>query len=133
MRGKVLLDAHALINGERRTQYGQPENSFPVIASLWNSYLFGKGATEVYLDDKDVALMMVLMKISRELNGYKDDNWTDMAGYIGIGSDLAQQDAEFEDAHAKLEQEVNCAPPPYVNQCLRRPADTSCWPISLGK
>jgi len=101
-RGRVLLKAHKLINGERRTQYGDPEDSFEVIAGFWNTYINSRfGAGEVVdLNKYDIALLMVLMKMSREIEGYKDDNWTDMAGYIGLGGDFKEIDEK------KLQGEV---------------------------
>jgi len=91
-RGKVLKRAHILINGERRTMYGAPEDSFGVIANFWRDYILGKFGVLLDLDKYDIALMMVLMKMAREIQGYKDDNWVDMAGYIGLGGDFREID-----------------------------------------
>jgi len=100
-RGKVLLRAHKLINGERRTLYGDPEDSFETIAAFWNTYINAKfDGSVVNLDKYDVALLMVLYKMSREVEAYKDDNWTDMAGYIGLGGDFREIDEK------KLQGEV---------------------------
>ena len=38
-RGAVLDEAKAVINGERQNQYGNPEDSFRLIAAFWSSYL----------------------------------------------------------------------------------------------
>lgn len=89
MRGKILLAAYRLINGERRDQYGAPENSFPIIAGFWTQYIHAKYPNFGLLDETDVAVMMILLKIARAANGYKDDTWLDIAGYTGIGDDLA--------------------------------------------
>jgi hypothetical protein len=90
MRGDVLLKAHKVINGERRDQYGAPEDSFPVIAEMWRQYLMARnGRKDLKLIDEDVAVMMLLLKIARAANGYQDDTWLDAAGYLGIGEDLA--------------------------------------------
>lgn len=91
-RGKILLDAFRIINGERQDSYGSPEDSFKLIANLWNAYL-----TKVFQDDvlgpMDVAQMMVLFKIGRML-GQKPaiDNYIDAAGYIGIASSFLKED-----------------------------------------
>lgn len=90
-RGAVLRKALDLINGERRTVYGAPEMSFPKIAALWSAYLNARFNIDIELTAKDIALIMTLYKIAREVNGYKDDNWVDMAGYIGLGGDLADE------------------------------------------
>lgn len=88
-RGKVLLEAHEIINGERQQQYGDPEDTFSEIARLWNWWLEGK------LDEKlfpaDVAMMMCLMKQAREKNGAgKHDNVVDAAGYLGLYDDMRE-------------------------------------------
>lgn len=88
-RGKVLLEAHEIINGERQQQYGDPEDTFAEIARLWNWWLEGK------LDGKlfpaDVAMMMCLMKQAREKNGAgKHDNVVDAAGYLGLYDDMRE-------------------------------------------
>lgn len=97
-RGTILLEAHRIINGERQQQYGSPEDSHAVIASMWNGYLdaredarCGRG-----LDASDVAHMMVLFKLARQINGAgKRDNYVDAAGYLGIASDI--QDSRTQD------------------------------------
>ena len=101
-RGQVLLEAHKIINGDRQQSYGNPEDTHGVIAELWNGYLRAKGVTlgciegqPMYLsqlDPKDVALMMVLFKIGRELNGAGcKDNLIDAAGYIALAADMNEQ------------------------------------------
>ena len=96
-RGNVLLEAHDIINGERQQQYGSPEDSHEVIAALWNGYLRADAISCGYekystLTGRDVAHMMVLFKLARELNGAgKRDNYRDAAGYLAIASDMAVQ------------------------------------------
>jgi len=116
-RGKVLLRAHKLINGERRTLYGDPEDSFETIAAFWSTYINAKfDGSVVNLDKYDVALLMVLYKMSREVEAYKDDNWTDMAGYIGLGGDFREIDER------KLQGKVGEGEYPgkvlYYNPCM---------------
>lgn len=86
MTGRILNDAHALINGERHTQYGKPDESFRRIAIMWGAYL------DVKITAADVAFMMALLKLGRQANKYKLDNLIDAAGYIGLGADLADAD-----------------------------------------
>ena len=96
-RGNVLLEAHDIINGERQQQYGSPEDSHAVIAALWNGYLKAdaiscESTSYTVLTAQDVAHMMVLFKLARELNGAgKRDNYRDAAGYLAIASDMAVQ------------------------------------------
>lgn len=82
-RDTILDKAKSIINGERQGSYGNPEDSFAIIAQMWTAYL-GKD-----LSSADVANMMVLMKVARNANGvYKDDNWIDICGYAAIGGEI---------------------------------------------
>lgn len=86
-RGRVLLRALDVINGERQQQYGDPENSFPEICSLWNWWLGDK--LKAPLTAMDTAMMMMLMKIAREKGGAgKSDNIVDACGYLGLYEDM---------------------------------------------
>jgi len=69
----------------RDTIHGKPEDTFNIIAKLWTDYLEVKGNTS--LTRKDVALMMVLFKVARQLNGNSEDNWLDIAGYAACGTE----------------------------------------------
>jgi hypothetical protein len=109
-RGEVLIDAYNLINGARRDQYGAPENSFPVIASFWRNYLTARNGVDVEITDSDVAVMMILLKLARAANGYKDDTWLDAAGYLGIGDDLAKSENPDILTYEDWEQEYLDAP-----------------------
>lgn len=102
-RGHVLLEAHKIINGDRQQAYGNPEDTHAVIADLWNGFLLAKKKIQrvnagayVYeaptITPKDVALMMVLFKIGREINGAGcKDNLIDAAGYIALAADMNEQ------------------------------------------
>lgn len=97
-RGQVLLEAHKIINGDRQQSYGNPEDTHGIIAELWSGYMRAKSLTigvRNYLapiTQKDVALMMVLFKIGRELNGAGcKDNMIDSAGYIALAADMNEE------------------------------------------
>lgn len=93
-RGAVLEKAINVINGDRQDQYGNPEDSFATIGDFWTVYMTHKqkqaGALLGFIGKKDVALMMALMKIGREMHGAgKEDNMIDAAGYIGLAADMS--------------------------------------------
>lgn len=95
-RGMVLEKAMQVINGDRQDQYGNPEDSFQVISDFWAVYLkhnrivSQSPASLGLISKKDVALMMALMKIAREMYGAgKEDNMIDAAGYIGLAADMS--------------------------------------------
>jgi len=83
-RGNVLLEAHEVINGQRQDRYGNPEDSFRVIAKLWSTWI-GKE-----LFPRDVAMLMALLKVAREKHGAgKTDNYVDGCGYLALAADMA--------------------------------------------
>lgn len=91
----ILDEANKIINGERQDAYGNPEDSFKIIADLWDVYLrsmiFVKNKIDIGLGSigaLDVAHMMALFKIARMLGqAPKRDNYIDCAGYIAIAGD----------------------------------------------
>ena len=86
-RGRVLLKAVEIINGERQNTYGDPEDSFEAIAALWGWWLCDKMRDEITA--QDVAMMMALLKFAREKNGAgKTDNIVDACGYLGLYEDM---------------------------------------------
>ena len=89
MNKSAMLDtAKKCVTGDREQSYGRAENNFATIAKLWNEYCSANGM-DVQLSSKDVAAMMILMKISRIASGHgKDDNWVDIAGYAACGSEI---------------------------------------------
>jgi len=106
-RGKILMQALDIINGDRQDMYGKPEDSFALIAEYWNSYLIrlqknilknkGFNPKEYKLvpiiDCKGVAEMMMLFKIAR-MSGQKPnlDNYLDLVGYAGIAADMVEEE-----------------------------------------
>lgn len=81
--GKLLVNAYSLINGDRMREYGNPQQGFICIATMWTAYLNKK------ISPHDVACMMALLKLAREAHKHKEDNLLDAAGYIGLAADLA--------------------------------------------
>lgn len=77
----ILQEAERLINGDRRGSYGHPLDNFTNTADLLNTFLHAKLKTK--LTAEDVAMIMVLLKLAREMNAHKRDNLTDAAGYLG--------------------------------------------------
>lgn len=65
---------------ERQDNYGSPNDNFNNIAKLWMMYLSMRGY-DVVIDERDVAWMMVLLKIARDTHKPIADNHVDVAGY----------------------------------------------------
>jgi len=89
MRGRILDKVRDIINGERDDMYGNPEDSFSMIADLWDAYLGQiEGADHGILHPKDVAMMMALLKIARETHRPTRDNLVDAIGYLALAADM---------------------------------------------
>lgn len=88
-RAEILDEAKRIITQDRQDSYGNPEDSFGVIADFWTTYLKGKGKLSAGIDRLDVSMMMELLKIARETTGHKMDNLIDMAGYAACAGEIA--------------------------------------------
>ena len=94
-RDEVLDRARVCVSGEREQDYGSPEQNFKTIALLWSVYIQRRGRG--YLDDKDVAAMLSLLKIARIASGNaKADNWIDLAGYAACGGEIESNAEEVQ-------------------------------------
>lgn len=86
-RDRILDIAKTIINGEREGTYGKAEDSFAFIGALWSAYLKHE------VTPTDVANMMVLMKVARNVSGvYKEDNWIDICGYAALGGEIQEKE-----------------------------------------
>ena len=80
-RVDILNTAAELISGDRAATYGDATVSHQRIADLWATYL-GTPISAV-----DVAMCMVLLKVSRSKGGDKPgkmDTFVDIAGYAAL-------------------------------------------------
>ena len=82
-RRQILDAAIQCVCSDREAQYGSPEDSFNRIAKLWTAY------HDVPYTAHDVAMMMALLKVARIAEGrFKDDNYTDLAGYAACAAEI---------------------------------------------
>lgn len=77
----ILDEAKRLTSNERQKNYGHPKDNFRRIADLWNAYLINRKYPQDIISVEDVAWMMVLLKIGRDLNKPTRDNLVDTLGY----------------------------------------------------
>lgn len=82
-RMALLQRAADIVDGDRDEQYGDPEDSFEAIATMWSAYL------QHEIDPVDVSMMMVLLKAARVAgNKAHIDSFVDIAGYAACGGGL---------------------------------------------
>lgn len=91
-RDEVLNAAKQCVCHDRNNQYGSLEDNFKTIAYLWTDYLNAGNALRgvgICLRAKDVAAMMILLKVARVATGSgSQDNWIDLAGYAACGGEI---------------------------------------------
>lgn len=86
----LLLEAHQIINGERKKTYGDGTNGMQGVAEQWNLYLqqkYGMVSDDGFplcITAEDVCWMMADLKKYRQMHKSKRDNVVDAAGYIGL-------------------------------------------------
>lgn len=90
--------ANKLVDGDRQSAYGHPFDDFSKTAKIWSAIL------GIDVTPRQVALCMIGVKISREVNKHKDDNLDDMAGYIKTLWMVIQREKELQ---AELSEWMN--------------------------
>lgn len=93
IRAQFLDEVEKLVCKDRNVTHGDAEDNFRVIADLWNVYLRNsKGDNTDDLNNKDVAIMMCLFKISRLMTNVNNmENWLDLAGYAACGGGIVKK------------------------------------------
>lgn len=76
----ILQEADEIAGESRSRDYGHPLQNHQRIADVWNMQLGSK--LNKPITAREVALMMVGLKLAREANTSKRDNLVDAAGYI---------------------------------------------------
>lgn len=78
----VCEEAQRIVYGDREATYDHPSRNFERTASMWNGYLRAKYPGIGYVvDEHDVAWMMSLLKLARQIHQNKRDNIVDFIGY----------------------------------------------------
>ena len=86
-RRTVLLEAEEAVCSDRNKDYGDPEDNFDDIASLWSAYMRST------FTRADVAVLRMLVKVARmKTSPALRDHWVDIAGYAACGYPSALAD-----------------------------------------
>lgn len=80
-----VLDAARSALVDRNDTHGEADVCFRRIALFWGAYL----DREIAL--KDVAAMMILVKVARSQAGHNGDDWIDISGYGALGGELSSK------------------------------------------
>lgn len=92
-RKEILQAAERCVCGDRDASYGGPEDSFALIASLWEPIIRARCVSpwaDVNVDAATVALLMAEIKIARAATNVGHmDSWVDLAGYAACGGEIA--------------------------------------------
>ena len=87
---EILAEASRIISRDRNLSHGDAYKNHADIAEYWNIFLDDKLKPMANITPSDVALMMILLKISRNNKGKKFniDNFGDIAGYAAIAGEI---------------------------------------------
>ena len=77
---EILIEADAVAGQSRSRDYGHPLPNHERIAAIWNVQLGSK--LKEPITPREVALLMIGLKLAREVNTAKRDNLIDIAGYV---------------------------------------------------
>lgn len=95
----ILDEAAEITSGQRQTHYGHPRDNHGCTAALWTAYLVRRAQARLRemqsrphddgcelehlltLDGRDVCMLNILQKASRDANLRVRDNLVDIAGY----------------------------------------------------
>lgn len=91
-RVNILNEAADLIVGQRQEDYGTPEENFQRIADYLNVHLKKNLETNTPISPRQVAEIMILLKVARTINSPTRDSYVDIGGYAGIAGELAENE-----------------------------------------
>ena len=80
-RRSILKEAQRIVHGDRSDDYGHPLYDFARTAGMASAMLVDKLRPGVVLEPTDIGMLMILVKLSRQVNRAKRDNLVDIAGY----------------------------------------------------
>ena len=88
-RAEILDTAKQYVTKDRNTSYGEPEDMFQTIATLWREYLMARPDPQAAITAYDVGCMMVLLKMARAaVRPTSPDSLIDAAGYAACAGEI---------------------------------------------
>lgn len=89
----ILEEAARITAGDRQRDYDHPYPNHQRIAKLWNAYIDCRKDPHGKFSPEDVATMMILLKIARNVFTPKRDNLIDICGYARCLEQIADYTA----------------------------------------
>lgn len=86
-RQSILTEAETLINGPRRVSYGDAKESFVRLAKLFSEVL--KQKLTAPITPHESALLLVVLKLSREIGKPDRENRIDGSAYFELADQVA--------------------------------------------
>jgi hypothetical protein len=86
----VLEEAQALVYGPREASYSPPQRDFAKTAKMWTGLLAETLRPGVEITPEEAVLMMVCLKLSREVYRHKRDNLVDAVGYLACAERIVE-------------------------------------------
>ena len=80
----ILDEAKRLVFGIREGAYDHPKQNGERFAALMNAYYGAKLGVLAPFAPKDYAIVMMLVKLAREMHRHTRDNLVDIAGYAEV-------------------------------------------------
>lgn len=78
----ILEEANKITHGDRNKDYDNPINNFKQISDITTAIL-GR-----YISPRDIVLIMIAVKLSRESFKHKRDNLVDICGYSWVLNEI---------------------------------------------
>ena len=106
----LLQEADKIAGEDRSRDYGHPYDNCARIAAMWNTQLAPKLTTDITV--REVALMMIALKLAREINSPKRDNLVDIAGYAKCADMVDERIKEMDEKFNRMSAEQLGSMPP---------------------
>jgi hypothetical protein len=74
--------AKKLVYGDRNKDYGSPRKDYMRTSAVWSGLLIHKLRPGEVITTQDAIVMMVALKLSRQMTKHKPDNVIDAHGYL---------------------------------------------------
>jgi hypothetical protein len=91
----ILEEAQRLTHGPRASDYGSPLDDYKRTAELASALLSHKLSSPITASE--MAMIMICVKLSRQVNKPKRDNMTDAAGYAWVVQECIDEEARRHD------------------------------------